>query len=132
MNPNIFVLKTYQTSEAKIYFETERSAFKRLRYGNLPPGNIIKYHASFERNGTYNIILEYADRGTLNEYLKDTDGPTGINEIMTFWKCFLPIFHGLTHIHGTRGHGPNQDEPNSLLGYTYPSGLELPDAYLFS
>ncbi len=123
MNPNTFVLKTYRTSEAGKYFETERSAFIKLRYGHMPPGNIIEYYGSFVKDGTYNLILEYADRGTLDQYMKITDEPTDIGEIMTFWKNFLPIFHGLSHIHGTRGPSPNPDELDSLLGYKNPADL---------
>lgn len=131
MNPHTFVLKTYRTPEAGKYFETERSAFIKLRYGQMPPGNIIEYYGSFIKNDTFNIILEYADRGTLDQYMKSTNEPTDIGEILTFWKCFLPIFHGLTHIHGTRGRSPNPEEPG-LLGYTNPADLELADAYLCS
>lgn len=123
MNPNTFVLKTYRTPEAEKYFEVERSAFKRLRYGQRSPGNIIEYYSSFVSNGTYNIILEYADRGTLYEYLKNTDGPTGIGDIMTFWKNFLRIFHGLSHIHNTKGPSPNPDESGLLLGYANSADL---------
>jgi len=123
VNPNTYVLKTYRTLEAKEYFETERSAFKKLRYGGMPPGNIIEYYGSFVRDGTYSIILEYADRGTLDQYMKNTDEPTDIGEIMTFWKCFLAIFHGLDHIHGTKSPSLNPDEPGSLHGYRNPADL---------
>lgn len=132
MNPNTFVLKTYRTPEAAKYFETERSAFIKLRYGHLPPENIIAYYGSFVKDDTYNIILEYADRGTLGQYMNSTDEPTDIGKIMAFWKCFLPIFHGLSHIHGTKVSSPNPDEPGLLLGYTDLADCWLVEAYLFS
>ncbi|KAL8706255.1 MAG: hypothetical protein Q9201_000692 [Fulgogasparrea decipioides] len=110
-----FALKTYyQTSEAKIYFENERSAFKKLRYHNMPPENIIGYYGSFVRDGTYNIILEYADRGTLNNYMRDTHEPTSSSAIMALWKSCLGLMLGLIQIHNTPGSA--SDGSRILLG----------------
>lgn len=87
----------------------------------MPHANIIEYYGSFVRDGTYNIILEYADLGTLDEYMENTDEPRSIDDIMTFWRSFLAIFHGLSHIHGTPSRNASQDEPGSLLGYVRPA-----------
>ncbi|KAL8938633.1 MAG: hypothetical protein Q9211_003117 [Gyalolechia sp. 1 TL-2023] len=111
-----FALKTYRrNSEAEKYFENERTAYKRLRYHDRPHANIIGHYGSFSRDGTYNIILEYADRGTLNDYLQATHEPTSSAGIMTFWTQFLGILHGLTHIHGTPVIA--LDKPWVLLGW---------------
>lgn len=77
--------------------------------------NIIGYYGNFVRDDTYNIILEFADRGTLDEYLKNTHEPTNISEIMFFWERFLAIMKGLAHLHGTAESDSN--EPGILLGY---------------
>ncbi|KAL8879653.1 MAG: hypothetical protein Q9198_002778 [Flavoplaca austrocitrina] len=121
---NTFALKTYRTPEAKKYFENERNAFLQLRYGDRPPKNIIEYYGSFIRRGTYNIILEYADRGTLDDYMKDTAEPKTVNEIRSFWKNFLASMRGLVQIHGT--HEPAFDGPKILLGWhhdIHPSNI---------
>ncbi|KAL9036137.1 MAG: hypothetical protein Q9180_004472 [Flavoplaca navasiana] len=115
--PNTFALKTYRTPDAKKYFENERNAFEQLRYGERPPENIIEYYGSFVRWGTYNIILEYADRGTLDDYLRTTAEPKTAVEIECFWGNFLASMGGLVQIHGTPPiHEPASDEPNILLG----------------
>ncbi|KAL8894183.1 MAG: hypothetical protein Q9192_004544, partial [Flavoplaca navasiana] len=114
-NPNTFALKTYRTPDAKQYFENERNAFEQLRYGERPPENIIEYYGSFIRRGTYNIILEYADRGTLDDYMKNTAEPKTVTEIRSFWENFLASMRGLVQIHGT--HQPASDGPNILLGW---------------
>ncbi|KAL8726824.1 MAG: hypothetical protein Q9166_006440 [cf. Caloplaca sp. 2 TL-2023] len=114
---NTFALKTYyQTSEAKTYFENERNAFKKLRYHNKPPDNIIGYYGSFVRDGTYNIILEYADRGTLNDYMKNTHEPTSGSSILALWTRCLGLMRGLGQIHNTPG--STSDGPRILLGLT--------------
>ncbi|KAL8859794.1 MAG: hypothetical protein Q9178_003626 [Gyalolechia marmorata] len=115
MTANTFALKTYRTPEAKKYFENERDAFVQLRYGGKPPANIIEYYGSFAREGNYNIILEYADRGTLDDYMKNTPEPKSIREITTFWTNFLPVIRGLVQIHGTEKQA--SDGPNILLGW---------------
>ncbi|KAL8787452.1 MAG: hypothetical protein Q9213_002229 [Squamulea squamosa] len=112
---NTFALKTYRTPEAQKYFENERDAFIRLRHGGRPHANIIEFYGSFVRDGTYNIILEYADRGTLDDYMKHTPEPKSIPEITTFWRSFFPVMYGLAHIHGTPGTA--SDGPNILLGW---------------
>ncbi|KAL8837659.1 MAG: hypothetical protein Q9176_005576 [Flavoplaca citrina] len=115
---NTFALKTYRTPDAKQYFENERNAFIQLRYGGKPPENIIAFYGSFIRGGTYNIILEYADRGTLDDYMKNTPEPKTVIEIISFWGNFLASMGGLVQIHGTPPiHEPASDEPNILLGW---------------
>ncbi|KAL9027582.1 MAG: hypothetical protein Q9196_003915 [Gyalolechia fulgens] len=111
-----FALKTYRrNSEAEKYFENERTAYKRLLYNSRPHANIIGYYGSFSRDSTYNIVLEHADRGTLNEYLKNTREPTSSAGIMAFWTQFLGILHGLNHVHGTSVN--ESDKPWTFLGW---------------
>ncbi|KAL8932216.1 MAG: hypothetical protein Q9216_006922 [Gyalolechia sp. 2 TL-2023] len=91
--------------EANKYFDKERTAYRKLRYHDGPHPNIIGYYGSFVQGGTSNIILEYADRGTLSEYLQQTHEPVNSTAITTFWTQFLGILHGLAHIHNTPIHG---------------------------
>ncbi|KAL8696543.1 MAG: hypothetical protein Q9224_002741 [Gallowayella concinna] len=112
---NTFALKTYRTSEAEKYFRNERNAFDRLRHNGRPPANIIEYYGSFVRDGTYNIILEYADKGTLDDYMENTPEPKSIGDITTLWERFLASMGGLVHIHGTKSTA--SDGPNVLLGW---------------
>lgn len=67
------------------------------------------------RDGTYNIILEYADRGTLDKYMEHTSEPKSVGDIMTFWDRFFGILQGLVQIHGTLGSGST--EQKIQLGY---------------
>ena len=111
---NTFALKTYRTEDARKYYETESDAFKRLRYNNRPPQNIIAFYGGFEREDTYNIILEFADGGNLDEFIKRTPPPINPNELSIFWDKFFNILHGLAVIHGEGGEEVN--EPRMLLG----------------
>lgn len=120
-------MKTYRTAEAEKYFENERNAYKRLRYSSLPHANIIGYYGSFNLDGSYNIILEYADLGTLNQYMGKTHEPTSSGDIMMFWERFLAILQGLIQIHNTPGAAV--EGPRILLGYMTPAIFSVLEAH---
>ena len=94
---NTFVMKTYLTSEAEKYYETELRAFERLMLLRNP--GIIMFHKSFVRGESYNIILEYADKGTLADYFKSESPPSGGEEIIRFWGAMFKLLSVLRDIH---------------------------------
>jgi hypothetical protein len=82
-----FVLKTYQSSEsAQAYFENDVNAFKKLARSDDYDNSIIKFHGNYTQGNTYNILLEYADKGDLEEYFQRELPPTLPEEIGQFWK----------------------------------------------
>ena len=62
--------------------------------------NIIGYHGCFIHNGTYNVILEFADKGTLEEYFAREAPPTSGEDIIAFWRGIFGIIGALVSIHG--------------------------------
>jgi hypothetical protein len=70
------------------------------------------------QDGSYNILLEYADRGTLEDYLQSTDPPTTGEEIFKFWGALFNIIQALDLIHNVQGSDPN--DPPILQGYVPP------------
>ncbi|OTA94293.1 hypothetical protein M434DRAFT_384027 [Hypoxylon sp. CO27-5] len=91
-----FVLKKYHRPKFSKYYEREIKALRMLK--NSSPPNVIKYYGSFRQNGTYNIILEYADGGDLAEFLRRTRSPKGV-EVQEFWESLSPCFRGLHCVH---------------------------------
>jgi serine/threonine protein kinase len=65
---------------------------------------------------TYNIILEFADQGTLEEYFHKTGPPARGEDIMDFWKGMFETIKALQCIHQAGGKGPNEG-PQILHGY---------------
>lgn len=92
---NTFVMKTYFTSEAERYYKTEVAAFRHL--GSNP--SIIKFHGSFARGDSYNVLLEYADKGTLADYFNDESPPSEGEEIRRFWEAMFELIDALRRIH---------------------------------
>ncbi|KAH6717034.1 hypothetical protein BKA61DRAFT_600947 [Leptodontidium sp. MPI-SDFR-AT-0119] len=98
-NANTFVLKEYSTADAQKYYENETSAFDQI--GKHP--HIISYFGSFTRNGSFNVILEYADKGTLKEYFEKQLPPTSGEEIIKFWEGLFQLINALWKIHTMNG-----------------------------
>ncbi|KAG8532869.1 uncharacterized protein KY384_002747 [Bacidia gigantensis] len=111
---NIFVIKTYRTKAAKSYYKNECQAFKRLRIGNRPPRNIVHFYGHWEHLGTYNVILEYADKGTLEDLITTTP-PSTAEDILVFWDSLLDVAYGLDAIHNTQS--ATADLPYIMLGW---------------
>lgn len=122
---NTFVLKTYRGPDAKDQYRQEQDAFLKLRHGNKPTPFVIAYYGSFVDDGTCNILLEYADRGNLEDFMKATTKPSTVEDMIQIWDRLCSITHGLSYIHGLPA-GPPTRFPN-LLGYVRSSPLLVSD-----
>lgn len=112
---NTFVLKTYRAAEAEQNYKAESEAYMKLRWGGKPTPHIITYYGGFVHGNSYNIILEYADRGTLENFMRKTDPPSTFRDTLMFWKNFVNVTHGIMTIHGQIG---NESSASQLLnGY---------------
>lgn len=100
---NTFVLKTYRTAEAEENYKRERDAYMKLRWAGQPSPHIIAYYGGFIHGNSYNIILEYADQGTLESFMKNTESPPTIEDTILFWDRLSDITHGIMMIHGKIG-----------------------------
>ena len=89
-----------------------------MRFGGVPPPEIIGFYGSFEKAGSFNIILEYADLGTLDDYMEKLDPPSSTHDIVTFYDSFSAVIAGIVRIHNTKEH------VNGLLGYDTTMTLE--------
>ena len=109
-----YVLKTYRTKHAKRYYRSEVDGFKRLRYGGpngKPCTQIIGFYGNFTQGDSYNILLEYADQGTLEDYFRNTPSPSNGIDIVTFWDGLLcGVFEALKIIHNA-GQTESQEKP---------------------
>ncbi|KAI1470360.1 uncharacterized protein F4812DRAFT_449905 [Daldinia caldariorum] len=94
---DIFVLKTYHSPKFERLYVNEIKALRLLK--SSPSPNIVTYYGSFQQNGTYNIILEHADKGDLADLFKERRRPEGA-DIEQFWKSLVPqCLDGLGRIH---------------------------------
>jgi hypothetical protein len=93
------VLKTYHTSDAARYYKSEVDAFRRLMSNRARESNMIGFYGSYVLDGTYNILLEYANKGTLEQYFMSTDPPSTGEDIIAFWRGIFNVIRALVKIH---------------------------------
>ncbi|OCL06940.1 hypothetical protein AOQ84DRAFT_67856, partial [Glonium stellatum] len=137
---NTYVLKQYNTSDAEAECAKEDGAFERLntmhhRVRSGITGNresaIIGFYGSFEQGGKHNVILEYANGGTLEDYFKRNSPPSTAQGIYLFWEALLKLGRALTAIHNQTidsrvHHGWHQDvKPQNILVSTRSGLLEF-------
>lgn len=97
---NIFALKTYHGTDVEKSWENEVQAFKKvlqLRPTGSP--NVIGFHTAFKHGDICHTILEYADRGSLEQYLRANTKPVVGEDIARLWKRVLGLVRGLKDLH---------------------------------
>ena len=88
-------------------------AFRRLK--NKSDGSLIGFYGSYLQGQTYNVILEYADKGTLEQFFQNTVPPVNGEDIISLWNGLFMIIKALKCIHDVEGKGPT-DGPQILHG----------------
>ncbi|KAF2813081.1 uncharacterized protein BDZ99DRAFT_473802 [Mytilinidion resinicola] len=103
-----FVLKTYFVSEAEKNYQNEVDAFIQLMSPRKFEENMIAFYGAYSQGGTYNIILEYADSGNLQEFFENVEPPSAEVDIINFWDNLFKIVQPLQRIHELKrgGNGP--------------------------
>lgn len=76
--------------------------------------NVAEFFSSYCVGGTYSILLEFADVGTLEDYMHNVDEPKSGREILDFWSSLLEILTPLMTIHGLQTH--DSYETRFMLG----------------
>lgn len=77
--------------------------------------SMIGFYGSFIQDGTFNILLEYADGGTLEDYFQMAREPSSGEEILKFWQALFGIIKALDKIHDVRSSDPYG--PQIFQGY---------------
>jgi hypothetical protein len=60
---------------------------------------IIGFYGGWKQDGRYNILLEYADVGTLEAFLQHIDPPAKASDIIDLWESVFQLLQGLLKIH---------------------------------
>ena len=123
-NAHTFVLKTYNTPDAERYYRNEVNGFWNLSRGGGNNPNIIGFYGSFVRNGTFNVLLEYADRGTLAQYFDTVEPPSSGEDILKFWRELSKTLGALTAIQSVQPYDSVMSSASPLF-QGYPSAFTL-------
>jgi len=92
-----FVFKVYHNKRYQEDYEYELRALRRL--STYASDNIVKFYGSFRQLGSYCLILEYVDGGSLGEFFDNSPAPSTPEDVALFWKSLFQTFSGLHRIH---------------------------------
>jgi serine/threonine protein kinase len=97
-NANTFLLKRYPTKDGEPRYNQKISGFRSVRQAD----SIIKFYGSYIHADNYNILLEFADKGSLEDFFKRESPPSRGGDIIKFWEGLFQLIKGLKAIHSAR------------------------------
>ena len=77
----------------------EIAAFRHLRSSSALGKYFIGFYGSFVYGGTFNILLEYADIGSLKTYFATVPPPSRGEDIITLWESLFGVLYAVESIH---------------------------------
>jgi serine/threonine protein kinase len=97
---NTYAVKVFRSSRDEVSQKKESSAFEYITKGGTrsTPG-LIGFHGGFTYGDSFNLILEYAEGGTLADLLQKSADLHEGQEIFDFWSAIFETFKGLQAIH---------------------------------
>jgi serine/threonine protein kinase len=102
-NANTFLLKRYPTKDGEHRYNKKINGFRSVRQAE----SIIKFYGSYIHGENYNILLEFADKGSLEEYFRRESPPSRGGDIINFWEGLFQLIKGLKAIHSAREYVSN-------------------------
>jgi serine/threonine protein kinase len=84
-----------------------------LKY--ITNSGLIGFCGCYRQGDTFNVILEFADQGTLEQYFEKVAPPVRGDDIIDFWEGMFMTIRALQCIHQAGGE-PNEG-PQILHGY---------------
>jgi len=96
------------------YYESEVGAFRKLNRAQNQ--HLISFYGNYIQGNSYNVILEYADEGTLEEYFKKIAAPREPDDIHKFWTGLFGLVKALWSVHSVELRGTSR-EGKALNGY---------------
>ena len=77
----------------------------------------MRIYTGFKFGGRNNLLLEYADQGTLEEYLEKTSPPSSAEDIIDLWESVLRVIIGVIRIHNPSS--SDTDDQQMFQGYVF-------------
>ena len=95
----MFILKRYPNKDSESDYQAEVNGFRSIKSAE----SVIKFYGSYIYGDEFNILLEYADKGSLDVYFQTETPPSRGSDIIKFWASMFKLIEGLKVIHNVRG-----------------------------
>lgn len=96
------MLKRYRAKEGEVHYKQEVDGFRSVKHAD----SIIRFYGSYKQGNEFNVLLEFADKGSLEEYFKRESPPSRGVDIIKFWEGLFQLIKGLKAIHSVREYVP--------------------------
>lgn len=94
----MFVLRQYALKASERAYRDEVNGFRSVKNSD----SIIRFYGSYIHGDTFNTLLEYADKGSLEDYFTREAPPSRGGDIVKFWDSMFQLIKGLKAIHSAR------------------------------
>lgn len=92
------MLKSFPAKDGEDEYRIEVNGFRSVRNSD----SVIRLYASYVHNDTLNLLLEYADKGPLEEYFRTQTPPSRGPDIVKFWESMFQLIKALKAVHSVR------------------------------
>lgn len=96
---SFYALKTYTGPDSQKNFKAETRAFRKLHRTGLEETHMVGFYCCYVHRGIHHAVFEFADMGTLEDYMKKRQNPSTSAEILAFWDSMLHMIEALGEIH---------------------------------
>lgn len=110
-----YALKAYREPGGKKSHDAEISAFRNIRRTGLDETHIVGFYGSYVHRGHHYALLEFADRGTLDDFIKKQLPPQTNDEVAAFWGGMLSVIDAVILLHGPSSNANNASESSSFV-----------------
>jgi hypothetical protein len=118
---NTYVVKTYNAKHTEIYWD-ELVAFERLVSARKQEQGLVAFYGAFVSRRKYNLLFEYADKGTLEQYFHHVNAPFTGEDILMFWTSLFQIIEALARIHRVKS---VKDYSERYPSFRFPFQVQL-------
>ncbi|KAF2466682.1 kinase-like protein [Lindgomyces ingoldianus] len=94
----VFAVKEFPRA-TRHNFDAELEALAAL--SRRPSQHIVQCVGSYVQGNKYHLVLEYANHGSLKEYLQSSSPPCSALGLQRFWNNAMGLLQGLRQIHNT-------------------------------
>jgi len=97
---DLFVLKTFDAANANQHRKELHTYVDLMEdASNKNITSIVRFYGSYMQAEKFNIVLEYANEGSLETFLQHNTPPTQVEHIRDFWKNLLELLKALVYLH---------------------------------
>lgn len=94
-----YVLKIFHSRKgSETDWDHEVESHVVLRSSLNDAGGVVRFHGCYTHGPTFNVLLEWAELGNLEQLMKRLEPPQTKEDALTFWKSYLGMLRTLENL----------------------------------